>query len=299
MYPILILHNFPIVLGSPSFARYELRDQPHHDWKLISAVNETFCKMILQDIKLPDLEGISYTSDGKTLNATFWLDGQFQSAPANFSQPNYVMGVILTDVYPPKVDYLTAINYDMFTNWTKKTQEILSASGDTRTLEKNVRYSGFFDNGDPQSGNNKGHVTLSLDLAKISSPEQFILFFLLLDIYRQGLDECLVMDFGDNFAYVPPPKFTISAEQTTLRPGQEKIIDLRVNSNIITTSKITLGVKDQKGITLNLLNDQPYLNTGGFAASLLKVKVWNNATSHPHFPSISYTCFSKCFISSS
>jgi hypothetical protein len=281
MYPILFLHNLPIVLGSPSFARYELRDQPHHDWKLLSAVNETFCKMILQDTKLPDLDGISYTSDGKTLNATFWLHGQFRSAPANLSQPNYAMGVILTDVYPPKVDYVTTINYDMFTNWTKKTVEILNASGDTRILENNTAYSGFFDNGDPQSGN-KGHVTLSLDLARINSPEQFILFFLLQDFYQQGLDGCLIADFGDSFAYVPPPKFTISADQTTLRPGQEKIIDLRVNSNIIATPKILLGVKNQSGITLNLLNDQPYLNTGGFAASLLKVKVWNNATSHPY-----------------
>ena len=108
------------------------------------------------------------------------------------------------------------------------------------------------------------------------------MYFLLQDFYQEGQDGCLVADIGDNVAYVPPPKFTISAEQTTLRPGQEKLIDLKVNSNIITSPKITLNVVNQTGITLNLLNDEPYLNTGGHAASLLKVKVWDNASSHTY-----------------
>jgi hypothetical protein len=288
MYPILFFHYLPtIVFGSPSFARYEFRDETH-DWKLISGINETRCKMILHDIKIPDLDGISYVSDGKTLNATFWLNGRFEETNlTDFRQPNYAMGIILTHVNPPKVDYLTSIYRDQFHNWTKNTQEILPESGDTKVLEKNENYSGFFDNGDPQGRSNRGHVTLSLNLDRIKSPEQFILFFSLQDFYKDGkYNGCLIIDIGDNVAYVPQPKFTISAEQTSLRPGEEgKVIDLKINSNIIITPNITLSVRNQTGLTLKLLNDQPYLNTAGFAASLLKVKALDNATSRTyHIP---------------
>jgi hypothetical protein len=123
------------------------------------------------------LQGISYVSNGTTLNTTFWLSGQFEETnlTENFRQPTYAMGMILIHTNPPKVTYMTMVNHDLFTNWTKKTVEFLNESEDTRVLEKIGNYSGFFDKGDFEGGSNRGHVTLSLDLTRIGSPE--ILFY--------------------------------------------------------------------------------------------------------------------------
>jgi hypothetical protein len=282
VYSLLYIHELPIGLGSPSFARYEFGDKPH-DWKLISSTNETLCNTILRDIKFPDLQGISYVSNGTTLNTTFWLSGQFEETnlTENFRQPTYVMGMILTHTNPPKVTYMTMVNHDLFTNWTKKTVEFLNESEDTRVLEKIGNYSGFFDKGDFEGGNNRGHVTLSLDLTRIGSPENFILYFYLDDFYRDGLDGCLVRDYGDHAAFIPPPEFAISG-QTALRRGEEKTINLNINSDFNTPAKIDLKINNQTGITLKPLGDGPYLTTGDVTVLPLKTKVWNNASLGTH-----------------
>jgi hypothetical protein len=291
----LLFLVLPLSLTSGSgFPRFYTKDESD-DWEPVFWSNKTLCNSLRNKTDLPDLDGVSYSSDGQKLNVTFWLNGKFQENNfTNLRQPIYRMGIILPNMKPLGVDYLVSTYYDTFPEyWVQRIEELLpTAEGQSRILEEKENYTGFFDN---YFG--KGHVTFTIDLGRINSPDQYILFFEILDQMSigQGKDFCYFTDFSDSLAYIPAPIFSIYTHQTTLRPGDEKLIDLKITSNVVTTPQISLAVKNQSGLSLNLLSKQPYLNTAGLAASRLGVKIWDNASSHaylvPIYGNISFPKF--------
>ena len=101
-------------------------------------------------------------------------------------------------------------------------------ANDRRTLwQDNNNYTSFFDN-----TGNKGHVNLSLDLKRVSYPNQFALIFYLMDVILTKGNICGVVDVANNAVYIPPPLFTVSAFPNPLetRHGETKTIELKVNS---------------------------------------------------------------------
>jgi hypothetical protein len=80
-------------------------------------------------------------------------------------------------------------------------------ANDRRTLwQDNNNYTGFLDN-----TGNKGHVNLSLDLKRVSYPNQFALIFYLMDVIITKGNICGVVDVANNVVYIPAPVFTVSA----------------------------------------------------------------------------------------
>ena len=95
---------------SPSFVRQEIVDDPN-DWQFWKPSSNTFglpterghsvsvdtatkvseCKNkgIENVFTRPDIESVSYISDGNKLNATIWLTSPFQEAPLNDSLDIY------------------------------------------------------------------------------------------------------------------------------------------------------------------------------------------------------------------
>src|SRR5919109_4883300 len=79
------------VFSSPSFVRQEINDGTN-DWilatsnKLLEAQNVSECAEWNPSLKQysfpsPDIQSVSYISDGKTLNATLWLSDKFAKTP--------------------------------------------------------------------------------------------------------------------------------------------------------------------------------------------------------------------------
>jgi hypothetical protein len=95
-------------------------------------------------------------------------------------------------------------------------------ANDRRTLwQDNNNYTGFLDN-----TGNKGHVNLSLDLKRVSYPNQFALIFYLMDVIITKGNICGVVDVANNVVYIPPPVFTVSAMKIVMSSSEAHTLKL-------------------------------------------------------------------------
>lgn len=103
---------------------------------------------------------------------------------------------------------------------------------------------------------------------------------------------CNLIDITDYFP-VPPPHFNISTSENSifLKPGQEKTIELRIESdaNFLSTAYLspTPTNKIETKITPNILSIPP----NGISTSLVNIKDLENATIHPYTLSISSSIY--------
>jgi hypothetical protein len=227
------------------------------------------------DIKYPDLESISYSSDGKILNATMWLTGQLGAPDKN--RPSYIMQIGTT-----KTDYIETISWDqLLGNWTKVSEE--KSFNDSRTLDRVVNYIGFMDKGVSSNPSGKGRINFSVDLNKLGYPDTYFMRFGIWDVVSNGRNACSVLDFSDNAIYVPSPTFktcTLPSNLVSLRPGEERSIDLRVNSTGVVAEKVDISFSGNSkyGIIPEFFPRNQTLNIGGITDSVLRIKLLDNAS---------------------
>jgi hypothetical protein len=271
---------------SPSFPRQVITDASH-DWDASPLDNASDCKGISHAIPIADLESVSYFSDGKNLNATLWLSAPFEEKPSpSWRSPSYSMFIHINSFYETNIpDYEVTIKWDPFSSsWTRQILEW--SSNDTRVLAEKDNYTGFFDNNPEGSGKAKSRVNLSFNLASINSPDKYIGFFRISDVIIKGNDHCLINDDSDNAMYVPIPEFTVSTSPSSveLRPGEEKDVELKVNSTIHSTPRIAFSTNQTRGIQLDLIPKEEFLTPAAMTASFLHVKVLQNATFRYNVP---------------
>jgi hypothetical protein len=266
---------------SPSFPRQQLSD-PLNDLKYYPLFPKSNCTEIRQSVQFPEIEAVSYFSDGNFLNATIWLSGPFEESPVSIvSIPTYFMniGIIHPQDLKLKNDYSVSVQWNIST-WTKTLREF-SING-TRTLEDN-KHSHFFDNTE-----DKGHVDLSLDLRKIASPNQYFASFGTLYSAMKKGNACGLVDVLDHVGYIPPPKFSLSTFPSLLeiKQGEEKTIELRINSS--TLAKAVVDVKPALervpvGVDVSILTKNPIkVPPAGIAPSRIKITVSDNVAEGPY-----------------
>ena len=140
---------------SPSFVRQEIVDDPS-DWQfwkpssnnfglpthsgnpvnIDTAENITECKNeeIDKVFNQPDIESISYISDGKKLNATMWLTSPFQEAPINDT----------IDIFQEEFQIdATKINYTLDEFTTTNKASMFEIIFDPNTLENETTLAGY------------------------------------------------------------------------------------------------------------------------------------------------------------
>ncbi len=271
---------------SPSFARQVITDASR-DWDASPLDNASNCKGIRHDIPFPDLESVSYFSNGKSLNATLWLSAPFEEKPSPFwRSPSYSMFIHINSFYETNIpDYEVTIKWDPISStWNRQLLEW--SSNDTRVLAQKDNYTGFFDNNPEGSGKAKGRVNLSFNLDSINSPDNYLGFFRISDVSMKGQNHCLLNDDSDNAMYVPIPEFTVSTSPSSvqLRPGDEKDVELKVNSTIHSTPRISFSTNQTHGIELNLIPKEEFLTPAAMTASFLHIKVLQNATFRYNVP---------------
>lgn len=172
-----------------------------------------------------DITSVDYYSDGKVLNATLWLLFPFKEHPTT-ERVNY--GIYIDSDFDDRTGH-EGIDYKFEIQWNNKTQswsKILakwSANGQTRVLENITNYKGFY-------GKNEGsssYVMLSVNLTDIQSPEKYKILF-----YAESkLNGSYKTDFTKWLA-IPPLNLVLSMSPNilTLQPGEQKTVELRVNS---------------------------------------------------------------------
>jgi hypothetical protein len=133
------------------------------------------------------------------------------------------------------IDYKLEISWDNQTGeWTKKLVQ-WSVGGDQRILNINKNYSGFSENG-------RNYILLSLDLGSILYPAKYRVTFYS-DVQKDDNSD-IIFDFT-RWVAIPPPKLQISTFPTSvsLTPGQERTIQVKVNSTEGYTPIVNLSAK--------------------------------------------------------
>jgi hypothetical protein len=125
-----------------------------------------------------NLLAVDYHSDGKTLDATFWLASNLENASI-YSQPlkKIRYGMLIAIVSLPQNSGYNGANYNFYIEevngkWSEYLYQ-LSSTGTHALIESKINYTETF--GGPTIG--PGYVKLRLDLNSINSPSNYGLSF--------------------------------------------------------------------------------------------------------------------------
>ena len=261
-----------VIASSPPFVRQEIKDNYNDGWNHVK--NE-----FVIGHNFTDLAAISYYSDGKFLNATFFLRSPFVERPSN----NYTAYGMLIDADSNYAtgwqgyDYIVKISWDHNNNkWIYSIQEWSSVSI-TRVLYQKNNFTDFFDKSENR------YIHMYLDLDKVSSPKNYIVVFFTDYDFQEGNEYYEISDYS-NFVHIPPPYFTISTSpnSVTLRPGEEKTVEVEVNSSAgVFRPHLFLSsnrIDDLQAYFTPIERDIPPL---GIATSLLHLKLSEHAQLNP------------------
>jgi len=223
---------------SPYFSKQEIRD-PSLDWVDMNTQQPATSTEGTKQLYFTDIRSVDYYSDGKTLNGTLWTFFPFQDHPLKYNKVHY--GILIDSDFDKHtgfegIDYKLEITWDNQTKgWTKKLVQ-WSAEGEQRILNITKNYSGFSENG-------KHYVLLSLDLGSILYPAKYSVIFYS-DVQKNDSSD-VISDFT-RWVAIPPPKLHISTYPTnvTLTPGQNKTIEVKVNSTEGYTPAVNLSALD-------------------------------------------------------
>jgi hypothetical protein len=264
---------------SPSFVRQEIKDGTQDWW---DHEKEQFSNLK----NFSDISAVSYSSDGQFLNATVFTSDPFVKQPSKY-MPAY--GILINadsnlDTGYLGHDYLLRIAWNNETKtWDYKLAEWSSARIE-RILHQKSNYTEFFDEGE---GNK--YVHLSLNLADINFPQQYVVVFFVDYAFDMSNPRKGISDYS-NWVNIPPLKFAISTSPSTitLRPGEEKTIEVQVNSTTPTaTSFVTPHVSFATN-KIDAIEDASFVPNGldlprfGIGTAELHIRASKNADPSYH-----------------
>jgi hypothetical protein len=261
-------------INSPQFERQEIRDGKS-DWidMLTGETSET------SDIVGPaytDIDSINYFSDGRSVNATFWLRSISELFESNniskIKQVYY--GILIdsdfnNDTGYQGIDYQVEVKWNDTSNkWIRSFNEF-SANGHTRNISNiDIDHKNFLNK-------NSGSIILGVDMKPMLFPDKYRLFF-----YSYSLSSGTYLLDAVRWVYVPPPEFTISTnpEILTLVPGEKKNIQIEVNSTTGFQPLVSLNVDNlPDGINLTIADSKIPVPPYGYTTTTLALNAEPNA----------------------
>ena len=260
--PVLLLILNPIhktMALSPSFELQEIINQNHH-WVQTYGNSDAHLKTNYTDILAVD-----YISNGKNLNATFWLASGFKnSSISTYNQPDrkIAYGMLIDADSNTKTGYNGA-DYDFYVESVAGKLSAylyqLSSTGGYRLVGSKINYSQPFV--DPNVG--LGSVNLELDLSSIDHPGKYNLLFYTAESFKSNE----VRQFT-SWVNIPPPGLQIatSPSDILIRQGEEQLIPARIKS----TSGFS---NDVINMTVGGNSNNNYDTESGFNSSQLHVAI--------------------------
>jgi hypothetical protein len=189
-----------------------------------------------------DILAVYYNSDGKTLDAKFWLASNLENA-STYNEPlkHIRYGMLIAIVSLPQNSGYNGANYDFYIEavngkWSQYLYQ-LSSTGTRSLVYSKTNYTESF--GGPTIG--PGYVTLRLDLDNIHSPSSYGLSFYTAESFKSNEDR----DFT-GWVGVPPAAIATLThpKDVVIRQGQESLIPAEVQtplSNNVTSLKFDNG----------------------------------------------------------
>jgi hypothetical protein len=234
LYILLNVNQYNIFALSPSFIRQEIHDgnddwyfhDIYHGGKNKTAYSEsTIAKITGKSIG--NIDSVTYISDGKNLNITFWLTSLFpKTLPQNHSVAFLVYIDIDADLQTGwnGIDYINRIDYnEKDKTWRSSFYEKKS---ETDTGAKYLSVSNYTD-----FSRGVQYASMTLDLESMNYPQQYRIVFLMEDFIQEKKRITKIIDFV-NTVYIPPMNFMIStsSEPITIVRGEEQHIELQLKS---------------------------------------------------------------------
>ena len=223
---------------SPSFSRQEAGDNKRDGINIngVAGVQGS------DDYKDPldnstDIWKITYLSDGKNLNATVWLGGNFSENPASKGAKAAVYGMLLDIDSNPKTGF-QGVDYQLEVQWMNSSKMWNKFLGEYPSVDNPVsknpadylkildiqqNYTGFF------ADDNKPYVTLSLPLKDVAFPTKFKAMYYAIVIYDYSN---MIVDLG-SWIDIPPPDVAVSTlpNPVVIRQGEQEDIAVQLKSN--------------------------------------------------------------------
>jgi hypothetical protein len=250
---------------------------PSDDW--VDMANIKNQQLNVESLFQPtDIRGVNFFSDGKILNATIWINGNFQEKPpAEFGRVSY--GAYIDADFnektgPRGIDYRVETKRENGSeSWTRVFEE-WSAAGEPRPIETVDNYTGFSKEGER-------FVTIYADLEAMGSPERFrVVFF-------AETDNGLFKWYADytNWIILPPPDLVLSTvpEFVILDQGGNENIAIEIKSTTATEFTIYLSPLSSNATDmLGLSNSVVQMPSFGVATTQLEIEAKPNAEPGTH-----------------
>jgi hypothetical protein len=234
-YVSMLVSN--VLADSPSFSRQEVGDD-ERDGININGLAGTQAR---DDYKGPldnstDILKITYLSDGKNLNASLWLSGNFAENPALRGAEAAVYGMLVDVDSNPNTGF-QGVDYQLEVQWMNSSKRWNMFLGEYPSVdnpsEKNPadylkildfkqNYTGFF-------VDNKPYVTISLPLNDVAFPSKFKAMYYAIVIYDYSN---MVIDLG-SWIDIPPLNLAISTlpNPLVIRQGEQKNVAVQLKSD--------------------------------------------------------------------
>ncbi len=179
-----------------------------------------------------DIQKVTYSSNGRALNATLWLGGAVRGTPSAYGASTVAYGILVDADNNPTTGKF-GVDYQKEIQWTNKTKNWnsflveYSSPAHFRTIQLQRNNTGIL--------YNQNYIPLSLDLSSITSPSKYRVLFYSIVIYNNSSK--MVLDLT-NWIDIPPPEFTISTlpDPVLLRQGEQKDIGVQLKSSSGTTT---------------------------------------------------------------
>jgi hypothetical protein len=304
---------------SPFFPRHEIENPAPNDdrWTYEIRINNSHtsavpiarsCLIQLKGSDMNDVESVSYYSDGKTLDSTFWLSAPFRERPIGHN-PVYGMLISVDPIEPSLQGYYNYYIYFDGKSWIQVIKETPKNydhySNVSRTLfVQPINYSTYYlDNNRYYFEENNRYLHLPLDLSFLNFPREYVIRFYTSDLNLTATDNAEmgtktatskcpkdyrnVVAFSDYFdsIRIPSAQFdmSLSPNYIQLRPGEEKTILLKLNSTAFSSAHVNF-FRDQvtPDVTLDFLPSSVELPANGVSTSLLSIKAMGNAKIVPY-----------------
>jgi len=243
---------------SPYFGYQEITNNKRNHWVQTYGNDITHLKSDYTNIL-----AVSYLSDGKVLNATYWLASNLENA-STYNQPyhNISYGMLIDADMNPKTGYSGA-DYDFYIEaingkWSQYLYQY-SHTGNYALIGSKTNYT------EPFGGSSTigpGHVKLQFPLRSINYPGRFSVSFYAAESYKSNE----VRDFTSWVAIPPPPlKISTSPDNIVIRQGEQQVIPAEINtvfSNNVTTITFNKGLNEEA----------PDFNSGGLRVSVQRIQ---------------------------
>ena len=234
----------------------------------------------------------------KFINSTLWFSNPFfVNYPENVVGVTYSMSIVdNSEVSLPL--YTLAVSWSQSYGWQKTLYQHPLSNNSSRPLTPNTNYSSnlYGNVSSIEHGEEFGYLDIILDKThRINLPNDYNILFHSL-IFDD--ESCYKLDLFDKIFDIPYVDSVLnSSENIDIRPGEEKTIEIRVQSTPGSKPVINfLDVNQSADLYLHFPQSEVQSNSDGVVFTLAKLKISPDIDPHLYTIPIHYNVTTKSFV---